>query len=82
MNSALATAIAECLALHAECVEKFGTETPELHDSIPAELRLKMQQARANVSVTLEGSSVEQHVLHIQTLCRGLWLVMRKLNGC
>jgi hypothetical protein len=79
----LVTAIAECLALHADCVEKFGTETPEEHARVPAELRQKMCQARANVSATLEGSSVEQHVLHIQNLCRGLRLVvMKRLTSC
>jgi hypothetical protein len=82
MTADLAPAIAECLSLHAEVVDRFGTEMPEEHDSIPEELRLKMRQARANVNATLTGCSVEQHVLHIQTLCRGLRLVMRRLAGC
>jgi hypothetical protein len=82
MSSDLATIIAETLALHAEAIDRFGTETPEDHDSVSTELRQKMHQARANVSATLEGSSVQQHVLHLQSLCRGLRLVMRRLSGC
>ena len=80
--SDLATAIAECLSAHAEAVEKFGTETPEQHENTPAGLRAKMQQARANVSATLEGSTPEQHALHIQALTRGLRLVMKRLSTC
>jgi hypothetical protein len=80
--SDLSKAIAECLALHAEAVEQFGTETPEENPALPPELQAKLAQARTNVNVTLTGSSVDQHVLHIQTLCRGLRLVMRKLSGC
>jgi hypothetical protein len=48
--------------------------------SIPAGLRMKMQQAHANVNATLTGCSVEQHVLHISTLCRGLRLVLKYLG--
>jgi hypothetical protein len=84
MSSELVTAIAVCLQLHAEAVDQFGTETPEEHDSVPDELRLKMRQARANVNATLTGCGVEQHVLHLQSLCRGLRIVMQRLgdDGC
>lgn len=75
----LQSAIAECLELHARAVEQFGTETPEELNGISEALRRKMRQARANVSATLSGSSPEQHVLHLQSLCRGLRLVMKTL---
>ena len=39
-----------------------------------------MCQARANVNVTLEGSDPAQHVLHLQALCRGLRIVLRRLT--
>ena len=67
----LQTTIAECLALHAEAVEKLGTEFPEQLPAIPEELRIKMQQARTNVNATLEGSDPTQHVLHLQALNKG-----------
>jgi hypothetical protein len=78
----LPEAIAVCLALHAESLEKFGTETPEKHDSIPVELQEKMREARANVAATLCGNNPDQHVLHLQALCRGLRLVMKRLKPC
>jgi hypothetical protein len=82
MSADLASTIAECLALHAESLDKFGTDQPELHDSIPKELQDKMRQARANVSATLTGCDPAQHVLHLQALCRGLRLVMKRLKPC
>jgi hypothetical protein len=77
--SDLQAAIAECLALHAEAVDKLGTEFPEQLEGIPDELRLKMRQARANVNATLEGSAPAQHVLHLQALNKGLRFVLRRL---
>ena len=75
----LAAVIAEMLALHAEAVEKLGTEFPEQHPEIPEELRIKMGQARINVNATLEGSDPTQHVLHLQALNKGLRIVLRRL---
>jgi hypothetical protein len=77
----LSAAIAEHLALHAEAVERSGLEEPEMHPSVPDGLRAKMQQAYANVNATLTGCSVEQHVLHIRTACRGLRLVLKHLGA-
>ena len=79
--SDLQTTIAEYLSLHAEAVEKSGLEEPELHPDVPDGLRTKLRQARANVNATLTGCSVEQHVLHISTLCRGLRLALKHLGG-
>jgi hypothetical protein len=76
----LATAIAETSALHAECLEKFGTETPEDHDSIPEGLRTKMRLARTNANAALSGCTPAEHVRHLQALCCGLRLVMCRLG--
>jgi hypothetical protein len=80
MGADLVTAIPECLSLHAEAINQFGTETPEEHDSIPEELQRKMRQARANVAATLDGHNPAQHPLHLQALCRGLRLIMKRLK--
>jgi hypothetical protein len=76
----LAAVIAECLAAHAEAVDRFGTEAPELSDSIPIELREKMQRQRAKVSATLEGSDPDAHAVHVAALTKGLRLVMLRLK--
>ena len=78
----LATAIAECLALHAEALEKFGTENPEENSVLPEELISEMRRARENVSDTLAGGQPEIHAAHVAALNRGLRLVMKRLNPC
>jgi hypothetical protein len=76
----LATAIAECLALHAEAVERFGTDTPELADTVPALLRDKMQRQRQKVATSLEGNNPAVHARHVEALTKGLRIVMRRLD--
>jgi hypothetical protein len=82
MNADLQTTIAEYLVLCAEAVEKFGTDTPELHDAVPEELQHKMRQARDNVNATMTGCSPKQHVLHLKALCHDLRLVMKRRTPC
>jgi hypothetical protein len=77
----LSQTIAECLAAHAEAVDRFGTDRPELADAIPPELRSKMQRQRAKVDATLQGDNVPAHVAHLEALTKGLRLVMRRLEG-
>jgi hypothetical protein len=70
----------ECLAAHAEAVERFGTEQPEIADTIPVELRDRMQRQRAKVASSLEGVDPAAHAQHVAALIKGLRLVMRKLD--
>jgi hypothetical protein len=75
-------AIAECLTVHAEAIERFGTDHPELHPTVPVELRDKVQRQRVKVSVTLEGVDPISHAAHVAALTKGLRLVIRKLAPC
>jgi hypothetical protein len=76
----LATAIASCLAAHAEAVERFGTATPELAVTVPIELRNKMQRQRQKVATSLEGNDPGAHAQHVEALTKGLRIVMRRLD--
>ena len=67
--------------MHAEALEKFGTDRPEQSDSIPSELRDKMTRQRAKVDATLQGEDVPAHVAHVEALTKGLRVVMRRLGG-
>jgi hypothetical protein len=78
----LQTAIAECLAVHAEAVEKHGTDQPELLDAIPIELREKMQRQRQKVSATLEGVDPAVHAAHVEALTKGIRMIMKRLSPC
>jgi hypothetical protein len=77
----LATAMAECLAAHAEAVDQFGTDHPELLDGVPANLREKLQRQRGKVSATLEGVDPAVHAVHVEALAKGLRLVLRRLGN-
>jgi hypothetical protein len=74
----LATVIAECLSVHAEAMDRLGTDRPELDARIPDELRAKLIRQRANVSATLEGDP-EVHRQHVEALTLGLRVVLRRL---
>jgi hypothetical protein len=76
----LQSVIAECLAAHAEAMQRFGTEQPELADVIPVELRNRMQRQRAKVASSLVGDDPAVHAQHVAALTKGLRLVMRKLD--
>jgi hypothetical protein len=77
----LSQAIAECLQVHAEAVEKFGTDRPEESDNIPSELREKMTRQRAKVDATLQAVDPSAHIAHLEALIKGLRLVMRRLEA-
>jgi hypothetical protein len=78
----LATTIAECLAAHAEALDTFGTDRPELSKPCQLRLRDKMIRQRQKVDVSLSGADPEVHAAHIAALTKGLRLVMRKLSPC
>jgi hypothetical protein len=80
--SELQTALAEYFATHAEAVERFGTYQPELLDSVPAELRDRMQRQRQKVSASIQANDVKAHLRHVEACTKGLRLVMRRLSGC
>ena len=77
----LSQAIADCLAAHAEAVDRFGTDRPELSDTIPPALREKMTRQRQKVDATLQGDDVPAHVAHLVALTKGLRLVIHRLGG-
>jgi hypothetical protein len=80
--SGLSQAIAECLSAHAKAVDQHGTDQPELANTIPVELRNKIQRQRAKVSATLEGVDPDVHALHVAALTKGLKLVLKRLSPC
>jgi hypothetical protein len=82
MPTDLAAAIASCLAAHAEAVDRFGTDQPELLDVIPTELRDKIQRQRAKVMASLMAGDPAVHAAHVEALTKGLRLIMRRLSGC
>jgi hypothetical protein len=75
----LEAAIAECLALHAEAMDKLGTEYPERLPRVPDALRAKMTRQRDKVSATLESVDPAVHVAQVESLNKGLRLILRKL---
>jgi hypothetical protein len=78
-HSALTEAIAECLSLHAECQAKLGTDLPEELPQIAPAFRDKIIRQRERVNATLTGVSPEVHVQQIQSLNKGLRLILAKL---
>jgi hypothetical protein len=74
----LRAVIAENLSVHAEAMAKLGTDRPELDHRVPVELREKIIRQRAKVSASLEGDP-EHHQAHVESLTRGLRLVLRRL---
>ena len=74
----LATVIAECLALHAQAIDRLGTDYPESDPRIDPGLRDKIVRQRAKVSASLSGDPA-LHQLHVEALNRGLRIVLRRL---
>jgi hypothetical protein len=82
MTATLLSIIGECLAAHAEAIERFNTDQPELLEAVPLDLQDKMQRQRQQVVASLEGAHPTVHAQHVAALTKGLRLVMRKLNPC
>jgi hypothetical protein len=76
--SNLTAAIVECLSLHAQAVDKLGTDRPELDYRIDHRLRDKIVRQRAKMSASFEGNP-EQHRAHVESLNKGLRIVLRRL---
>jgi hypothetical protein len=74
----LPATIAECLSVHAEAMDRLGTNRPELDDRVDPGLREKIVRQRAKVSASLEGDP-EQHRAHVESLTKGLKIVLRRL---
>jgi hypothetical protein len=74
----LAAAIAECLSLHAQALDRLGTDRPELDDRVDPEFRVKVVRQRSNVSASLEGDP-ELHRRHVEALNKGLSILLRRL---
>jgi len=74
----LPATIAECLSVHAEAMDRLGTDRPELDDRVDPGLREKIVRQRAKVSASLEGDP-EQHRAHVESLTKGLKIVLRRL---
>jgi hypothetical protein len=74
----LAEAIVACLATHAECRARFGTEKPEGHAMLGSELIARMRRQRAKVDESLEGSP-EVHLAHVRALTKGMQVCIAKL---
>jgi hypothetical protein len=72
------TIIAECLSLYAEALDKLGTDRPELDPRGDPNLRDKIIRQRAKVSSSPEGDP-DQHRLHVESLNKGLRLILRRL---
>jgi hypothetical protein len=66
-----APAIAECLALHAEAMDRLGTDYPERLSRVPVSVKEKMSRQRERAQ-TLDLDQV-------QSLNAGLRLILRKL---
>jgi hypothetical protein len=75
----LATAIAACLSVHAECVEKLGTEFPEQLPAVSSGLRDKIVRQRERVTLSLSGVDPSVHVAHLESLTTGLRLILNRL---
>ena len=75
----LASAIAECLHLHAQAKDRLDTEYPERLPRVPEAVRAKVIRQRERVSNTLSGVTPEQHVAEIESLNAGLRLILKKL---
>jgi hypothetical protein len=82
MTANLLSAIGECLAAHAEAIERFGTDQPELLDTVPSDLQAKMQRQRQKVVASLEDTDPAVHTQHVEALTKGLRLVMQRLGSC
>jgi hypothetical protein len=80
MPADLAAAIVECLSLHAQAMAKFGTERPEQDGRISSELRAKIEWQRAKVSTSFDYDP-ETHRRHIESLNKGLRLILRQLGS-
>jgi hypothetical protein len=78
-NEALPAAIAACLSVHAECVEKLGTEFPEQLPSVSPTLRDKITRQRERVTLSLSGVDPSVHVAHLESLTTGLRLILNRL---
>ena len=78
MPDDLVAAIVECLSLHAQAMARLGTERPERDGRISSELRAKIERQRANVSASFD-CDPETHRQHIESLNKGLRLVLRRL---
>jgi hypothetical protein len=74
----LPAVIAECLGLHAESMHRLGTEQPELNPRVDPGLRDKIVRQRAKVSASFE-STAEDHARHVESLNKGLRIVLRRL---
>jgi hypothetical protein len=75
----LLDAIAECLSLHAQAINRLGTDQPELDPRVEPDFRDRLIRQRANVSMSLKGSDPEQHRRHVESLNSGLRILLRRL---
>jgi hypothetical protein len=74
----LQTAIAECLSLHAQAMDKLGTDRPELDPRIDETLREKLIRQRANVVSSLDDQA-DLHLRQVESLNKGLRIILRRL---
>jgi hypothetical protein len=75
----LLESIARCLSLHAQAMDHLGTDRPELDDRVDPEFRAKVVRQRQNVSTSLESGDPELHQRHVESLNRGLSILLRRL---
>jgi hypothetical protein len=75
----IALAIAELLAVHAECLDRFGSDLPENNAMLGADLITRMRQQRKKLEASLDGPP-EVHAAHCRALAAGMRLCMRKLE--
>jgi hypothetical protein len=78
-ETALRSAIAELLHVHAECLDRFGTDRPESNAMLGTDLIERMRRQRTKVDQSLDGP-IEGHIAHVQALTAGMRVCMRKLE--
>jgi hypothetical protein len=78
MPELLQAAIAECLSLHAQAMDRLGTDRPELDPRIDPDLRDKLIRQRANVIGSLDDQA-EAHLRQVESLNKGLKVILRRL---
>ena len=76
--SELQVAIAECLSLHAQAMDKLRTDRPELDPRIEPDLRDKLVRQRGKVIASLDDAE-DLHRCHLESLNKGLKIILRRL---
>ena len=69
--------IAECLLVHADTVERFGTARPELVDGSNHELIARLVRQRMRVAAALDGDDPEVAAKHVESLTKGMRIAAR-----